>query len=222
MKDHVIIVAGGSGKRMSQDQPKQLLELAGMPLLMHSLIQFNSFDPQLTIIVSLHPSYMDVWKQLCNKHGCIVPHQLVSGGETRYHSVKNGLYWVGDECLVAVHDAARPLISQQLIRRTFEKAREKGSAVPCIPVNDTIRQIDGGQVIPIERSTLRIIQTPQVFHSSLLKKAYEQPFDQRFTDDGSLLEAMGMQVNLVEGDPENFKITYPGDLEKAEAILKNR
>jgi 2-C-methyl-D-erythritol 4-phosphate cytidylyltransferase len=221
MDKFVIIVAGGSGNRMSAEVPKQFLLLSGKPLLMHSIEKFHAAFTDITIIIALNPAFKDAWKGLCEQYKMSIKHQLVEGGETRYHSVKNALHIVPGDCLVAVHDAARPLVSILLIKETFDAAVDFGSAIPCIPVNETIRMISQDKISLIDRNTLRIVQTPQVFNASLLKKAYEQDFDPQFTDDGSLLEAMGLQVNLVKGDPSNIKVTLPDDLKIAEVLIKN-
>ncbi len=222
MDNFAIIVAGGTGTRMETETPKQFLLLAGKPLLMHSMEAFFQFDEKITIIVSLHPDYMKQWMHLCAEYDFHIPHFLVPGGSSRFHSVQNALGKVPGSGLVAVHDAARPLITVSLIRRIFKAAANRGNAIPCVTVNETVRSMEGGSVKLLDRSLLRITQTPEVFECSLLKNAYEQPYQPGFTDDGSLLEARGMQVHLVDGDPVNIKITLPGDVEIAEVLLRRR
>ncbi len=222
MKNFAIIVAGGTGSRMGHDTPKQFLLLAGKPLLMHSIEAFYRFDAYMQIIVSLHPDFVENWRQLCKQYEFQIPHQLAPGGETRFHSVQNSLKLISGSGLVAVHDAARPNLSVDLINRVFTEAARTGNAIPCIPVNETVRIVEGEKIRMIDRTSLRITQTPEVFESGLLKRAYEQPFQPGFTDDGSLLEVLGMQVCLVEGDPGNMKITLPGDIEIAEVLMKRQ
>jgi len=220
MKKYAIIVAGGTGSRLSSETPKQFLLLSGEPVLMHSIKNFNLYDPEIHIIVAMHPAYIDNWTALCAERSFDIPHQLAPGGETRFHSVKNALALVSGSGLVAVHDAARPLATVDLIARTFEEAAEHGTAIPCIPVNETVRSIKDGQVSLVDRSTLRITQTPEVFDISLLQHAYRQSYREEFTDDGSVVEATGRQVHLIDGEPANLKVTLPGDIELAEVLLK--
>ena len=221
MDKYAIIVAGGTGSRMREKLPKQFLLLAGKPLLMHSIRAFYTYDPLIHIIVVIHPDFIAKWAQLCKKYSFTVPHQTVAGGITRYHSVKNALSAIPGEGLVAVHDAARPVISVDLIAQTFMEAAAYGIAIPCIPVNETVRMIEKDKIRLVDRNSLRIIQTPQTFDISLLRKAYEQIYQPGFTDDASLLEAMGRAINLVPGDPRNIKITIPGDIQIAELFLLN-
>jgi 2-C-methyl-D-erythritol 4-phosphate cytidylyltransferase len=222
MQKYAIIVAGGTGSRIGKEIPKQFLLLMGKPILMYSIEAFYRFDPRITIIVALHPDFFETWIQLCEQHTFGRSHQLVKGGETRCHSVQNALESITGGGMVAIHDAARPLLTQELIIRTFKEAERHLNAIPVVPVNETVRVITEGKVKLLDRSALRITQTPQVFQTDLLKKAYQLPLHQRITDDGSLLEAMGFELNLVPGDPFNLKITLPGDIEIAEIYLKNR
>jgi 2-C-methyl-D-erythritol 4-phosphate cytidylyltransferase len=219
MTKYAIIVAGGTGSRMGVETPKQFLLLAGKPLLMHSIEAFHSFDPNLHIIVSLHLDYIETWQQLCKDHSFAISHQIVPGGETRFHSVLNALSSILEEGLVAVHDAARPVISVDLISKAFSEAAIHGSAIPAIPVNETVRSINNGIIKLEDRNNLRIIQTPQTFKIELLKKAYKQEYQPEFTDDASLLEAMGMKIHLIPGNARNIKITLPGDLQIAELLI---
>ncbi|NVO18507.1 MAG: 2-C-methyl-D-erythritol 4-phosphate cytidylyltransferase [Bacteroidetes bacterium] len=220
MDKYAIIVAGGTGSRLNSKTPKQFVLLAGIPVLMHSINAFHRYDPNVKILVSLHPDYTREWEQLCEKFNFQIQHTVVGGGETRFHSVRNALTTITVDGLVAVHDAARPLVSQQLIAHTFEQAGKYKSAVPAIAVNETVRSTEGNYVKLIDRSSLRIIQTPQVFDIRLLQTAYRQEYVIGFTDDASLVEAMGMQVHLVQGSTRNIKITLPGDLEVAELYYR--
>jgi 2-C-methyl-D-erythritol 4-phosphate cytidylyltransferase len=220
MKKFAIIVAGGTGSRLGGEIPKQFLLLGGKPLLMHSIEIFYQYDPTIHIIVAMHPAYTGKWTELCAESHFMIPHQLAPGGETRFHSVRNALALVSGNGLVAVHDAARPLATVDLVIRTFQSALEHGSAIPCIPVNETVRSVENGRVNLIDRASLRITQTPEVFDIALLRNAYEQPYCESFTDDGSVLEATGRRVHLVDGEPTNLKVTLPGDIEVAEVLLK--
>jgi 2-C-methyl-D-erythritol 4-phosphate cytidylyltransferase len=219
MKKFAIIVAGGTGSRMGAEVPKQFLLLAGRPILMHVIEAFYHFERELKIIVVLHPNYYDHWRQLCNEYSFRIDHVLAQGGAMRFHSVQNGLELIDEDGLVAIHDAARPLLSYNLIDRLFSEAVTQGSAIPALPVTETIRTIEGGKVRLVDRTFLRTIQTPQVFQVSMLKEAYAHPYQNSFTDDAAVLEAMGKTVHLTDGEPQNLKITNPVDLLFAEAYL---
>lgn len=220
MKTIAIIVAGGSGTRFGAQVPKQFLDLQGKPVLMRTIEAFKGFD----VIVTLPAGQMDVWHDLCREHGFTVAHRVVAGGETRWHSVKNALDSIGDVAdvdVIAVHDGVRPLASADLIDRCMATAREQGSAIPVVMLNDSVRQVDGPDSYALDRSTLRAVQTPQAFDARLLLDAYGQPFDPTFTDDASVVERAGHAVTLVEGDPVNLKITRPMDLALAEYLLSH-
>ncbi|MBL0331005.1 MAG: 2-C-methyl-D-erythritol 4-phosphate cytidylyltransferase [Bacteroidetes bacterium] len=219
MKKYVIIVAGGTGSRMNNAVPKQFIELHGKPVLMHTIEKFTTTFPDITVIVVLAKALNDDWKALCVKHNFTIPHQLIDGGETRYHSVKNGLSLVPDACVVGIHDAARPLVSQQTIRSTFEAAEVRGNASPAIPLNDSIRYIKKSESCAVDRTHYSIIQTPQCFHSDLIKKAFLKEYKPEFTDDATVLEAFGEKINLIEGNRENIKITTELDLKVAAALM---
>ncbi len=217
----VIIVAGGRGLRMGEDIPKQFLPLAGLPVLMHTIERFATFDESLKIVVVLPEDQFAYWKALCRKNEFSVVHTLVAGGETRYQSVKNGLSQTQSE-LVAVHDGVRPFVSDETIERCFHAAQKHGVGIPVMQVVESIRKVEGERSQMRPRHAYRTIQTPQVFRTSALKKAYEMPFSPDFTDDASVVEAAGYEITLVEGNSENIKITSPFDLVVAEAILKSR
>ncbi|MES2140414.1 MAG: 2-C-methyl-D-erythritol 4-phosphate cytidylyltransferase [Bacteroidota bacterium] len=220
MKKYIIIVAGGSGTRMNNAIPKQFLELHGKPILMHSIEIFTKAIPQINIILVLPLPYRIQWETLCKKHNFTIPLQLADGGETRFHSVKNGLALVPEDAIVGIHDAARPLVNRQTIINAFETAEQKGNASPAIQINESIREVKKNNNKAVDRSTIFIIQTPQCFRSSLIKKAFLMEYRQTFTDDASVLETMGEKINLIQGNPENIKITTPQDLIIAEAIMK--
>ena len=214
-----ILVAGGTGTRMNADVPKQFLLLSGMPVLMHSIGIFHRFDPELQLLVTLPENHISMWEKLCLKHSFMIPHQIVRGGITRFHSVKNALELIDGDGLVAIHDGVRPLVSGETLRRAFEEAGKNGNAVPVIRFNESIRKILDNGNISVERENLRIVQTPQVFRKDLIKKAYSSAPHENFTDDATVVETLGVALHLVEGNPENIKITRPSDLKFAEVIL---
>ena len=217
MKKHVIIVAGGKGMRMGSDIPKQFLPIGGYPVLMHTLEAFYTYNPSIHLILVLPISQQSYWRELCIKYHFSLPHDIADGGETRFHSVKNGLALV-DEGLVGVHDGVRPFVSQEVIAHCFDNAREKKAVIPVIGVVETVRYMTscGSKTVP--RDNYKLVQTPQVFDVLLLKRAYEQAYVDGFTDDASVVEAMGEQVFLVDGNRENIKITTPFDLKLAELL----
>lgn len=220
MKTIAIIVAGGSGTRFGAQVPKQFLELGGKPILMRTIETFGEHCDD--IVVTLPADQIGQWLLMCEKYSFVVPHRVVVGGETRWHSVKNALDSIGDLAdvdVIAVHDGVRPLASKELIARAVDTARRTGSAIPVVPLNDSVRQVDGEDSHALDRSSLRAVQTPQVFDARMLIDAYRQPFDPTFTDDASVVERAGHLVTLVEGDPQNLKITRPMDLALAEYLL---
>ncbi|MDB5122037.1 MAG: ispD1 [Mucilaginibacter sp.] len=221
LKSFAIIVAGGSGTRIGGDVPKQFLLLKGRPVLMHAIeaFQYSAFKPQ--IIVVLHPGYHTYWDDLCREHNFSIPHQLVSGGETRFHSVKNGLeYILGDaDTLIAVHDAARPLTSTAIIDEAYQYASIHGNAIAAVKSRDSIRQVKNDVSLSLLRDEIYLVQTPQTFQSAQLKKAYRQPYIDKFTDDASVVEQTGVPIYIVEGSYRNIKITFPEDIIIAELLL---
>lgn len=218
-KLYAIIVAGGKGMRMGKDLPKQFLPIDGTPILMHTLQAFYDYDPSMTLIVVLPSDQQAYWSKLCGDYHFTIPHVVVSGGETRFHSVKNGLSCIKGEGLVAVHDGVRPFVHCDTIDRCFAAAQESGAAVPVVEVVDSLRKVEDEESKAVSRRDYRIVQTPQVFDISLLKEAYKQPYTVDFTDDASVVEAYGRKISLVEGNRENIKITSPFDLVIAEAFL---
>lgn len=216
---NVIIVAGGKGLRMGGELPKQFIEIGGKPILMHTIDAFFRFDSWIRIILVLPESHREYWQELCQKYNYDVPHVVTTGGETRFHSVKNGLMMV-DDGLVAVHDGARPFASEELIGRCFLAARDNAAAIPVVDATDSLRQIqEDGKSKIIDRSKIKQVQTPQVFSVVLLKKAYEQEFSNIFTDDASVVETLGQEIKLVQGEITNIKVTTPIDLKIGELIL---
>ncbi len=221
MNRYAIIVAGGKGSRFGKDVPKQFTDLAGMPMIYHSLIVFSGI---CEIILVLPAEFTGHWQSVLHDKKIRISHSVVEGGETRAGSVQNGLKMIPDDndVLVAVHDAARPLVSAKLAAKAFEEAEEFGSAVPVIPVHDTIREINEGLSKAVDRNRLRKVQTPQVFKIQSLLDAYQQELNPSYTDDASLVEALGRKVHYFPGSAVNFKVTTPEDLTIAEAWLKNQ
>lgn len=217
---NVIIVAGGIGKRMQSETPKQFLTISNKPVLLHTIEKFYHFNKNANIIVVLPKPFIDYWKALCKKHICSIKHKIVEGGETRFYSVKNGLKHISMDSIVAVHDGVRPLVSTNTIENAINKAHKKGNAIPVIKVNESIRAIDNDRSKPVSRSSYRLVQTPQCFKAELLIRAYNQQFQESFTDDATVVEALGEKINLVDGNYENIKITRPADLLFAEAFIK--
>lgn len=217
---YALIVAGGKGLRMGSELPKQFLPIGGKPVLMHTLQAFYDYDREMRIILVLPASQQAYWAQLCREHHFTVPHEVADGGETRFHSVKNALERVNTFGLVGVHDGVRPFVSQEVIARCYEQAAEKKAVVPVVNVVETVRHLcQGGRSETVPRDEYRLVQTPQVFDAELLLRAYRQPYTSDFTDDASVVEALGEPVWLTEGNRENIKITTPFDLKIAEALL---
>ena len=211
-----IIVAGGSGKRMGGPIPKQFLLLKGRPLLCWTIEAFHRYDPAMPIIVVLPQTHFDIWKALCMGHRFFLPHTVVAGGEQRWHSVKAGLENVEGNGLVAVHDGVRPLVSVELIGRCFDAAAAHAAAIPVVPVVPSIRETTAEGSRALDRSKLLAVQTPQCFHTDLLRKAFELPYDSTFTDEATLVEKLGVKVNLVEGEEWNIKVTTAMDMRTVE------
>ena len=224
MKTIAIIVAGGSGTRFGAQLPKQFLELGGKPILMRTVEAFEQAltDVEHELLVTLPADQFVLWQTLCNKFAFGVPHRVVAGGETRWHSVKNALDSISDLAdvdVIAVHDGVRPLATPALIGRVLDAARRDGAAIPVVMLNDSVRQVMGDVSHALDRSSLRAVQTPQAFDARLLVDAYSLPCRPTFTDDASVVEALDRPVTLVEGDPHNLKITRPMDLALAEYLL---
>ena len=250
--DYIIILAGGKGLRMGTDIPKQFLPIGGLPVLMHTVKRFREYSKELNIILVLPKQQQEYWQALCDEYQFMEDYIIADGGETRFHSIKNGLKLIPDDAqgLVGVHDGVRPFPSVEVIRNCYETARKTGSAIPVIPVVETIRHLEGQvtsyvtsfhdfchdsakrastmalaapkvQSSTVPRDEYRLVQTPQVFDIQLHKKAYAQDYRDSFTDDASVVESMGCAVTLVEGNRENIKITTPFDCVVAEAILSS-
>ncbi len=223
MNKYAIIVAGGSGKRMGTKIPKQFLELAQKPILMHTLARFFEASPAINLLVVLPQSQTPEWEKLCKKHNFSIPHQIVVGGKERFFSVKNGLDKITEsEAIVAIHDGVRPFVSVCAIRNAFEKTSVLKATTLVVDLKDSIRLVDEKGNRAVDRNTYKLVQTPQTFTNELIQKAYKQPYSDLFTDDASVVEALGEKIHLIEGDYKNIKITSPEDLIIGEAILKNK
>ena len=230
--DYIIIVAGGKGLRMGGDIPKQFLPVGGLPVLMRTMLRFREYSPELNIILVLPKAQQEYWHSLCEQYDFNMTYQLADGGQTRFHSVQNGLALVPDDAegVVGVHDGVRPFVSVDVIRRCFEQARLQKAVIPVVPVVETLRHIipessstanSPAHSVTVPRDEYRLVQTPQCFDIQLLKEANKQPYQDAFTDDASVVEAYGYGVTLVDGNRENIKITTPGDLLMAESILNS-
>ena len=219
MELYALIVAGGSGKRMGADIPKQFLELAGRPVLMHTIERFKSFNNEIEIITVLPENQLHFWIDLQKKHSFSVLHTLVKGGSNRFYSVRNGLKFVNSPGLVAIHDGVRPFVSIDTIERCFETAEKLGNAIPAISPTESLRILTDQGSLPVNRFHVKQIQAPQVFNAALIKNAYLQEYSPDFTDDATVLEKTGEKINLVEGNRENIKITNPEDLLISTALL---
>lgn len=225
----VIIVAGGKGLRMQTDIPKQFIEIAGKPILMHTIANFHRFDNEMQLILVLPAAHFNFWSELCEKYNFDIMHSVVAGGETRFQSVSNGLQQLADVELVAIHDGVRPLVSHDTIERCFAEAHKHGEAIPVVDCVESVREVTADVNRSVDRTHFKLVQTPQIFEKQILLEAYKQHFSPLFTDDASVVEGYfasqnensPKQISLVEGNRENIKITTQFDLKIAEAFLKN-
>jgi 2-C-methyl-D-erythritol 4-phosphate cytidylyltransferase len=223
MKKFAVIVAGGVGKRMNSELPKQFMLLLGKPVLYYTIRAFLQSFEDLMIILVLPEDHIEKGKELVDAYFDPSRILFTSGGETRFHSVRNGVGLADENSIVFVHDGVRCLITPQLIRYCFDSAVEKGSAIPCVPVKDSIRQLTHPGSTSIDRTQLRVIQTPQCFHSKLLLPALKNiEFKEKFTDEATVMESFGIDLHLMEGEDTNIKITTPIDMMLAEQILLQR
>lgn len=222
--DYVIIVAGGRGARMGTAVPKQFLPVGGKPVLMRTVEQFYNYSHDLRIIVVLPKDEQPTWRELCQEHHFTIPHRVADGGATRFESSRNGLALIpeGTDGVVGFHDGVRPFVSTQVIKACYETAREEYTAVPVVPVTDTLRHVDARttRTFTVDRTLYRAVQTPQVFNINIARQAFDQPDRKTFTDDASVVESLGISVNTVEGNRENIKITTPFDLKIAEVLAQ--
>jgi len=219
MKKAVVIVAGGSGSRMGSEIPKQFLLLKGKPILVHTIERFYSYCNDIQIVVVLPTGQIERWRQLCNEYNFTISHTITQGGDTRYQSVKNGLALVADDTIVGIHDGVRPLVSTAVIQRCYAEAERGKAVIPAIAAIDSLRMVTANGSMAIDRSAIRLVQTPQVFLKSMIADAYNQPYSPLFTDDASVVEACGQPITLVDGNVENIKITNPIDLTIADRVF---
>jgi 2-C-methyl-D-erythritol 4-phosphate cytidylyltransferase len=222
MKKYAVIVAGGSGMRMGTLVPKQFLELQGKPLLWHTLSVFLDAFSDMEIILVLPETYLQTGREIIGITKDPGRIRVTAGGETRFQSVKKGLDLIDQHSIVFVHDGVRCLLSTDLITRCYNSAIEKGNAIPAVSAVDTIRieTVAGNSLI--NREKVRLIQTPQTFFSDIIKSAFEQDYQESFTDEASVVEQLGVKIHLIEGETTNIKITRPIDILIAEKILEER
>ncbi len=218
-KRSVVIVAGGTGSRMQSETPKQFLELLGKPVIIWTIEKFRTFDPKIKIILVLPESHLIIWHSITQKFPATSDVIITTGGATRYHSVMKGLEHVEPGEVVGVHDAVRPLVSVETLRRCYGDAERNGSAIPVIEAEDSLRTVNGVDSTILDRDIVKRVQTPQVFQAHKLLTAYENCLEQNHTDDASVFESYFGQLHLVEGNTENIKITFPSDMKIASALL---
>ena len=221
---YAVIVAGGRGTRMGGELPKQFIEIEGKPILRHTIERFLEYDAGIHIVLVLPSDQKEYWKTYCREHDFLDRYVMVGGGITRFHSVQNALACVPEGALVAVHDGVRPFVNAQLLDRLFSAAERDGAAIPVMPVEESLREVDRERGISAraDRDRFVTVQTPQVFKSSILKTAYKNAYSPTFTDDASVVEAAGVSVTLVPGLKGNIKITTPEDLRSAAFFLGGR
>lgn len=221
MKYYAIIVAGGSGNRMQTETPKQFLLLKNLPVLMHTIKAFAQSESQPKILLVLNKEQQGYWRRLCDEFNFRIPHQVIDGGTERFHSVKNAVYTIEEESFVAIHDAVRPLVSKTLIDSCYKEAAQQGNVIAAVQSSDSVRLLKNEKTSALKRDEIYLVQTPQTFSLKVLKEAYNQEFNSYFTDDASVVESIGYNINIIEGERSNIKITYPIDLELAELLLKH-
>jgi 2-C-methyl-D-erythritol 4-phosphate cytidylyltransferase len=222
MKKYAVIVAGGTGMRMGAEMPKQFLPLRGQPVLWHTLTAFLQAYSDLEIILVLPEAHIQTGQDILRSTQDPERIWMAVGGATRFESVKNGLAHIHQHSIVFVHDGVRCLLTPDLVRRCYDMAMEYGNAIPAVPAIDTIRIENFNGNSQIDRTKVRIIQTPQTFYSDIIKAAFEQEYESAFTDEASVVERLGVKINLVEGEVTNIKITQPMDILIAERILEER
>lgn len=219
-KNYIILTAGGSGSRMNSDIPKQFIPVVEKPLLMWAMEAFYNWNPDLEIIVVIPSKHISLWKDLCQEFNLKIDHEIVEGGETRFESVKNAVALIEGNGLTGVHDGVRPFPAIETIEKVYKQADKDDAAIPCIDTFDSLRKVVDNKSMIINREDIKRVQTPQVFRTSLLKKAYRQKDNKHFTDDASVVEALGHKIHLVEGNEENIKITTKMDLRIAISLAK--
>jgi 2-C-methyl-D-erythritol 4-phosphate cytidylyltransferase len=219
---YAVIVAGGQGTRMGTAMPKQFLELEGKPVLYHTIKAFTDAVPGIQIILVLPPHQLSFAQMVLQHFPDRIDLELVPGGETRFHSVQNGLQHIPEDALIMVHDGVRPFVSSSLIHTCLQTAQAQGSAIPALPVTDSMRVLSARGSQPINRDMLRSIQTPQTFRGNVLLPAYQQEYIPSFTDEATVVEHYGNEVSLVPGERNNIKITTPEDLTIAAMLLSDK
>jgi len=219
-KNYALIVAGGRGSRMNHELPKQFLKLGDRPILMHTIHAFFNYDPEIKIILILPESETGNWRMLRDEYSFDIPHEIYAGGSDRTGSVRNGLDMIEGDGLVAIHDGVRPFVSRRLIHDSYYYAARFGNAITAVPSKDSLRLMEGENSSSVDRNKYRLVQTPQTFRISLIKRAYEMVNPSGFTDDATVLEKYGEKIHLIDGSYENIKITTPEDLEWAGLILR--
>lgn len=221
MNEYVIIVAGGSGSRMNSNVPKQYMKIKDVPVIIHTIQKFYDYSPLIEVVCCVHKDYINEVNELLNFSYPQKKWTITEGGETRFHSVKNGLAKINDNhSIVAIHDAARPLVSVATIQKAMESAKKFGSGIPVVPVHESIRFVETNKSKAVNRNDYKIVQTPQCFNTSLLKKAFLNDYHDSFTDDATVFEHAGNDVKLTDGNSENIKITVPNDFIVAEYFLR--
>ncbi len=215
----IIITAGGSGKRMGSQLPKQFIEVGGTPILIRTLKRLSDI-PNSELVLVLPNEWISYWQELCQQHNCTIVHKVVEGGGERFHSVRNGINALGEVDYIAIHDGVRPFVNVNLFERVFQAAKSSGAALPAIKPVDSMREIsESGDNKIADRNRYVLVQTPQIFRSEVIRRAYEQPYSAQFTDDASVVESCGHKITLVEGERQNIKITTEDDLLLAEFII---
>lgn len=216
----VIITAGGMGKRMGNNLPKQFLALQKSPILIHTILKFYNYDNSIQLILTLPENWISYWERTCAETNFDIQHEIIAGGKERYDSIKKALT-LSKGKLIAIHDGIRPLVSTETIQKAFEMAEKKGNAIPIFPIKESVRFVENEKTHSINRNNYFLVQTPQVFERGLIKSAYEQDFQESITDDASLLEKTGKKIYVFQGNEENIKITTPLDLRIAEELISN-
>lgn len=215
----IIITAGGSGKRMGSQLPKQFIEVDGTPILIRTLQKLSDI-PNSELVLVLPKEWISYWQELCQRHNCTIVHKVIEGGNERFHSVRNGIEALEEVDYIAIHDGVRPFVDTDIFERVFQAAKSTGAALPAIKPVDSMREIsESGDNKIADRNRYVLVQTPQIFSSKMIRRAYEQPFSTQFTDDASVVEACGHKITLVEGTRQNIKITTEDDLQLAEFII---
>jgi len=217
MTKSIIITAGGIGKRMESNIPKQFIKVKGVPILMHTITKFFDFDNSIEIILVLPKDHLEFWDELVSEYNFKVPHIIVEGGEERFYSIKNGLKMASGD-LIGIHDGVRPFVSLDVIQSVFESTKRFNAVIPVVDLKESIRKVDELESVSVDRSVYKIVQTPQCFTSDIVKEAYLQEYSKEFTDDASVVEKMGAKIHLVSGNDENIKITTPMDLKLASIL----